>query len=128
MLQLTKFEWHMKFAHCLILSQVLVFCFSGVSMAQAQTTGVTEAQKKDFTRKIKNTIFGSCNRTAGIEDPRERSQSCTCYSKAYVDKFTFPTHVAINNWAAQNPKRGIISPLMMEQEMKKCGIKWSTGS
>lgn len=115
----------MKLAHSLILSQLLILSFSGLSIAQTQPAKITEEEKKDFVRLVKNTLFGACNQTAGIDDPRERSKNCICYANEYVEKFTFPTLVAINEWALRNPKRGIIIPLMMEKEMKKCGIKWS---
>ena len=91
---------------------------------QPNSVSPAEQRKNDeaFRQKVKQAVFGSCNRTAPIEDPRERSSACKCYSNAYVNRYSAQELLGINQWSLNNKGYGAIIVMMMSPERKLCKI------
>ena len=101
--------------------------FSSPSSLRAQAAPpITPEQRAKaeatFLRRVQNATFGSCNATAKVKNAKERSRRCQCYAKAYINKFSFGTLVAINNWSIKNKGNTSIVPIMMERERKACKL------
>ena len=104
-------------------------CLSTPSSLRAQTAPpITPEQRAKaeakFLRRVQNATFGSCNATAKVKNAKERSRRCQCYSKAFIDKYSIGTLVAINNWSIKNKGNTSIVPIMMEPERKACNLPW----
>ena len=78
--------------------------------------------ENQFRTRVQNAIFGACNATAKVNNARERSKRCQCYAKAYVDKYSLGTLVAINKCSAKNKGNASIIPIMMEPQRKACRL------
>ena len=115
----------MKFSYALLVASVLAVTFSAPLHAQ-QTNRSSSAELKQneelFVGRVRQGVFGSCNKTAPIKDARQRSIACTCYANAYVNKYSAQELAQLNQWQNKNPEKVGIVVLMLSPERKICKI------
>jgi len=99
---------------------------SSIPLYAQQPNSVSPAEQRKneeaFRQKVKQATFGACNSTAPIEDPRERSTACKCYSNAYVNRYSAQDLFNINQWSLKNKGQGSIVVVMLAPERSLCKI------
>ena len=115
----------MKFFSAVLVASALVTS-SSIPLYAQQPNSVSPAEQRKneeaFSQKVKQAVFGSCNTTAPIEDPRERSAACKCYSNAYVNRYSVQELFDINQWSIRNKSYASIVVTMMTPERRLCKI------